>query len=133
MPETRLNHNELEVMRILWDKSPLKPVEVQAEFGWAIENATLRSVLRGLMEKGHVKRRRKGKAFYYRSVSSRRRILSTMTRRLADAFCGGSRADLLLHLVEKERLTGEEIEELRRVAERRTAPRANDSKDREKP
>ncbi len=42
---SELNENEYEVLRILWDAGELKPAEIQTEFGWEIENATLRSVL----------------------------------------------------------------------------------------
>ena len=30
----RINDNELEVMRLLWDDAPRKPGEIQEEFGW---------------------------------------------------------------------------------------------------
>ena len=51
-----LNRNELEAMRILWEHGMMKPAEIQEEFSWPIENATLRSVHAGLIEKGHVRR-----------------------------------------------------------------------------
>ena len=62
---TSLNQNELEALRILWERGELKPAEIQAHFSWPIENATLRSVLVNLVEKKHITRRLQGKAFFY--------------------------------------------------------------------
>lgn len=113
---SELNKNELEAMRILWKNGPLKPAEIQRRFAWPIENATLRSVLRVLMQKGHVKRRRKGKAYFYHAKVSRRGILSKMARRMAEVFSAGSAADLIAQLIKTENLTREEIQELRQIA-----------------
>ena len=49
-PVISLNKNELEALRILWEKGELKPADIQARFSWSIENATLRSVIVNLVE-----------------------------------------------------------------------------------
>jgi len=111
-----LNQNELETMRILWEHGNMKPAEIQEGFAWPIENATLRSVLAGLMDKGHVTRRKNGKAYYYRAASNRRKGLSRMAQRMAQVFAGGSTAELIAQLIRMERLSPEDIEELRHMA-----------------
>lgn len=111
-----LNQNELEALRILWEHGSMKPAEIQEKFSWPIENATLRSVLAVLMEKGHVSRRKNGKAFFYRATSNRRKSLSKMARRMAQVFAGGSTAELIAQLIRTEKLSPREIEELRRIA-----------------
>ena len=113
---TELNKNELEAMRILWKNGPLKPAEIQHRFSWPIENATLRSVLRVLMDKAHIKRHKKGKAYYYQPKASRRGVFSKMARRMAEVFSAGSAADLIAQLIKTERLTKEEIQELQQIA-----------------
>ena len=90
-----LNPNEVEVLRILWDLGPRKPAEIQTAFGWKIENATLRSVLRGLIEKRLLVREKQGKAFYYRARVTRRSQLRRTARRMAEVFAGGSTAVLV--------------------------------------
>ena len=112
----QLNRNELETMRVLWEKGSLKPAEIQGDFAWPIENATLRSVLRVLMDKRLVTRRKVGKAYYYRAKASRRRVLRNMAQRMAHVFTGGSAADLIAQLIKAENLSKKEVEELRRVA-----------------
>jgi BlaI family penicillinase repressor len=116
-----LNRNELEAMRVLWHEGALKPAEIQEHFSWPIENATLRSVLRVLMEKGQLTRRKKGRAFYYKTKASRRGVLSTMSRQMAHVFTGGSTADLIAQLIKTEKLSKAEIEELRQIAEARAS------------
>jgi predicted transcriptional regulator len=111
-----LNQNELETMRVLWEHGRMKPAEIQEDFSWPIENATLRSVLAGLMEKGHVTRRKNGKAYYYRAASNRGKGLSRMANRMAQVFAGGSTAELIAQLIRIEKLSPEDIEELRRIA-----------------
>ena len=58
---------ELEVMQVLWEHGLLKPGELQEHFLRPIGNAALRSVLLVLLEKEHVIRVRKGRAYYYKA------------------------------------------------------------------
>ncbi len=120
---TDLNKNELEAMRVLWEEGPLKPSEIQEHFGWPIENATLRSVLRVLVEEGHAARRKLGKAFVYRARSSRKGIMASMAQMVARVCCGGDPAHLIAQLIRTEKLSKEEIAELRRIADEKLSPR----------
>ena len=118
---TEFRKSEFDVMRILWEKGPLRPAEIQELFAWRIDNGTLRSVLRVLMEKGHLKRRKVGNAFVYRANASRQRLQSRMARLMADVFTGGSTADLIAQLIKTEKLSSREIEELSRITEEKAS------------
>ncbi|MCA9413452.1 MAG: BlaI/MecI/CopY family transcriptional regulator [Candidatus Omnitrophica bacterium] len=123
---TDLREAELEAMRILWEaEGPLKPADIQKDFSWEIDNGTLRSTLAGLMEKGHVSRDKKGKAFFYRPKTSREKVMSQITGRLANFFSGGSAADFITQLIKTEKLSPEEIAELRRIADMKIEAEAN--------
>ncbi len=111
-----MNRNELEALRILWARGEQKPGEIEAEFSWPIDNGTLRSVLRVLMEKDLVTRRRDGRAFYYTARKSREGMLAGLTRQLAHVFSGGSTAGLIAQLIKTENLAPKELAELRRLA-----------------
>lgn len=106
---------------ILWDHGALKPADIQERFAWPIENATLRSVLLLLVDKGYAARRKDGKAFFYRAKASRRGLFTSMTQRMAHVFTGGSAAGLIAQLIQQEKLSPEEIEELRRVADEKAS------------
>jgi BlaI family penicillinase repressor len=100
MSANSLNQNELEAMRILWEHGELKPAEIQSRFNRKIENATLRSVLNNLVEKGHITRKQKGKAFHYVALVPKATLLQSMIRMLAHVFAGGSPQGLVAQLVE---------------------------------
>lgn len=108
---------ELDVMRILWDNGPLKPGEIQERFPRPIKDPALRSYLTILVEKGHVSRRRTGKAFVYRALTPRERAFRAMVGRIVDAFCEGSARKLLAHLVREEKLSPQDLRDLERIAE----------------
>ncbi|MCB2155428.1 BlaI/MecI/CopY family transcriptional regulator [bacterium] len=111
-----LRDNELEAMRVLWEESPLKPADVQKRFGWSIDNGTLRSALVNLVEKGHARREKRGKAYFYWAVTKRPRLLRELSRRMSQVFAEGSTAGLIMELLRTERLTPKQLEELQRIA-----------------
>ena len=111
-----LSKNELEVLRILWERKELKPAEIQEAFSWAIENATLRSILINLLEKGHVTRCLDGKAYRYEARVPKATLLQATSRALARVFSGGSTKELLMQLVETEDIGPSDIEFIRATA-----------------
>ena len=114
-----LSKNELEVLRILWERKKLKPAEIQDAFSWTIENATLRSTLFNLVEEGHVTRSLDGKAFRYAARVPKATLLQATSRALARVFSGGSTKELLLQLVETEDIAPSDLEFIRASATRR--------------
>jgi predicted transcriptional regulator len=111
-----LNRNELEALRILWEHGEAKPAEIEEAFDWDIDNGTLRSVLRVLMDKDLVVRRKAGKAYFYKAKKSRDGVMSRMTRHMARVFAGGSSVDLIAQLIKTEKLSPADLAELRRIA-----------------
>jgi len=117
----RFTAGEMEVMQILWEHGTLKPAEIQKLFPRPIKNAALRSYLTILVEKGHLTRRAKGKAFYYRAKTKRESTFRSMLGDLVDTFCGGSTEALLCELLAKEKLSREELLELQHLAQQQSA------------
>ena len=113
---SRFTAGEMQVMRILWNHGELKPSEIEEHFPRPIKNAALRSYLTILMEKGHLVRRRKGNAFYYRPKTKRESSFRSMLGDLVNNFCGGSSEALLCHLLAKEKLSEQELLDLQRMA-----------------
>lgn len=116
VPMNELNENEREALRILWELDEAKPAEIQSQFGWDIENATLRSVLRNLIDKGFVSRRKDGKAYFYKALSRRSSLFGQAMQRMAEIFTGGSKAGLILELLRREKLSAEELAALQDIA-----------------
>ncbi len=115
-PIPNLSRTHLHVLQILWDADEsLKPSEIEERFQWPIENATLRSVLKILMEKGEIQREKQGKAYLYFPKKNKKNALSELFAGLAEVFTGGSRAGLVAQLLQDEKLSDEEIEELKKI------------------
>lgn len=114
---THFTKGELRVMRLLWEHGELKPGELQERFPDPIKNPALRSYLSILVDKGHVSRRRVGKAYVYKAITPRRKAFMTMLGELVETFCDGSTEKLLLALVRKERLSEDDLVELKRLAD----------------
>jgi BlaI family transcriptional regulator, penicillinase repressor len=108
---------EMEVMRIVWEHGELKPSEIQRRFPRPIKNAALRSYLTILHKKGHLARRRRGNAFYYRPKTKRESTFRSMLGDLVDTFCNGSVEALLCRLLAKEKLSPDELLDLQRMAQ----------------
>jgi predicted transcriptional regulator len=113
---TSLNQNELEALRILWERGELKPAEIQAHFSWPIENATLRSALVNLVGKKHLTRRLQGKAFHYSARIPKATLLQTTLRTMARVFAGGSYRDLVAQLMETSDIKATDLRLIRQTA-----------------
>ncbi len=114
-----LNNVELEILSVLWTKNPRKPSEIQEALEHDIENATLRSVLRVLVDRGYLERELVGKAYYYRPAKKASVVRRSLTDRLASVFAGGSRFGLIAQLLQEEKLTPAQIRELEQLAKSR--------------
>ncbi|MCX7045417.1 MAG: BlaI/MecI/CopY family transcriptional regulator [Candidatus Sumerlaeota bacterium] len=113
---------ELDVMRILWERGELKPAEIIAAFPRPVKNSAMRSFLAVLTRKGHVVRRRKGKAYYYKACTKPDSALNLLLRRTIDVFFGGSTEALLCRLIRAEKYSDKQLMELKRLADRRNPP-----------
>lgn len=114
---------ELEVMQVLWRHDSLKPAEILDQLDRPLTNPALRSTLRVLMEKGHVTRRKRGKAYFYRPKKSAPATLKKMSRRLAELFCGGSSYELIAELIKSEKLSAEDLRQLQELAKETSSTR----------
>ncbi len=113
----RFTEGEMEVMKILWEHGELKPAGIQELHPRPIKNPALRSYLKILVEKGHVTRRRVGKAFYYRARTRRETAYRSMLRQIVQSFCGGSTEAFLCNLIREEDLSERELIELKKMAD----------------
>ena len=115
----RFTPGELKVMKLLWEHGELKPSELQDRFPEPIKNPALRSFLTILLEKGHVVRRRVGRAYYYKAVTRSRSALRTMLGELVDTYFGGSVQALVMNIIKAERLSEDELLKLKQLADDR--------------
>ena len=117
-PPVELSAVELEILGILWTDHPRKPAEIEEALSRRIENATLRSILVGLVEKGYLKRDRVGKAYFYRPARKASSVRRKITDSLATIFAEGSRLGLIAQLIKDEKLSADQVKELQKLADK---------------
>ena len=113
----RLTPGELKVMRLLWQHGELTPPEIGERYRPKMKDSALRACLGVLLEKGHVRRRREGRAYVYDAVTPQKRAFKTMLRDLLENFCDGSARTLMMNLAEEETLSPSDLRELKRLAQ----------------
>ncbi|KAA5542704.1 BlaI/MecI/CopY family transcriptional regulator [Roseiconus nitratireducens] len=118
----RLTPGELKVMRLLWKHGEMKPPEIGERYKPPIKDAALRACLAVLLEKGHVERRREGRAYVYRARTKQHRAYKTMLRELLDNFCDGSARQLMMNLAEQESLSEDDLQEIKRLTKSTQTP-----------
>ena len=116
-PGERISEAEHAVMEALWRNSPLTAAEVSdrvaPERGWSL--ATVKTLLSRLVAKKAVATEPDGRRFLYSPAIERTDYVGSESRRLVDRLFGGRAAPLLVHLVESEALSDEDIAEIERL------------------
>lgn len=124
---SKFTDGELDVMRILWEHGELKPAEIIERFPRPIKNPAMRSFLSVLVRKGHVARRKVGKAFFYSARTRPDPTCRAMLGKVIDVFFSGSTEALLCRLIRSEKLTDRQLLELKRIAQQGKPPRKKTS------
>jgi len=106
---------EREILQVLWDQGPGTVREVQDRLAADWQRSTVITLLQRLETKGYVDSDKSGHAFVFRAIVSRDELVHQKMRELADDFCGGRAAPLLLSFAQRQRFSAEEVAELRQL------------------
>lgn len=124
MPSTppALTGQELEIMKIVWRLGPASVRQVHEALSERrkIAYTTVMTLMTILQRKGHLKRKLAGRAYVYQPTQQKRQVMRGMVREFLDRVFNGSAEPLLLHLVEDEQLSAEDLEEIARTMRRKT-------------
>ena len=115
-----LTDAELRVMDALWSKGSATVSDVLASLPRDIPLAysTVLTTLRILERKGYLKHHKEGRAFVYRPLVAREQESDKAVTHLLRRFFEGSPELLMLKLVERRKISAQELERLRkRIAE----------------
>jgi BlaI family penicillinase repressor len=77
-----------------------------------LKEATVRTILRRLEEKGYLTHTVDGRAYVYRAVTPPRTLAARAVRAIVDTFCRGSVEELVTGLLEGEVLDDDELRAL---------------------
>lgn len=109
-----LTELENEVMHAVWDAgpSPVEAVHYVVSRNRKLKEATIRTILRRLEQKGYLRHDIQGRAYVYRAVEPARSLAARAVRQIIDRFCRGSVEELVSGMVEAKVLTKSELETL---------------------
>lgn len=114
----RITDAELAVLRALWERGPLTAraiaESIYPQCGES-EIGAVHSLLKRLEGKRLVQRDRRDRAHRFSAAVSQTEAAGSELEATARKLSGGSLAPLIMHLVENQRLTREEIDQLRRL------------------
>jgi len=97
----------------------------ERDYGWSA--STVKTLLRRLVEKGHLRTRRVGTSFLYRPSRTVHRALRDSADQLLDHVVPGALGPLIQYMVGKSRLSGDELNELRTFLDEQKADEENDA------
>ncbi len=83
-----------------------------------LKDATVRTLLRRLEQKGYAGHEEQGRTYLWRALERRRSLAARLLREVADRFCHGSVEELVTAMVEDEAIDPRELRELARRLER---------------
>ena len=119
MSTPKIFESEYRFCLILWEHEPVKSSELvnlcKEQLGW--KPTTTYTVIKKIEAKGYIKRTDPG--FICVSLISKKDVCESETQGLIDKLFGGSRKALFSALLEDEKLTQDEIDELRKLIAKR--------------
>ncbi|WP_419252751.1 BlaI/MecI/CopY family transcriptional regulator [Caulobacter sp. ErkDOM-YI] len=115
----RISTAESQVMRALWAKSPLSAEEIiaalPADQDWA--DATVKTLLNRLLKKDAIAADRDGRRFLYRPLVAQGDYVHAESQGLLDRLFDGRLAPLVAHFSQREKLSDQDVADLRRLLE----------------
>lgn len=117
--QTKIYDSEYRLLELLWAREPISAKNLSLAAAQEIDwnKNTTYTILKKLVEKGHVRRDEPG--FLCTSLISKDAVRKAEARSLVNRFFGGSRKLLFSALLEDEKLTEEELTQLRQMIDAR--------------
>ncbi len=110
----RISQSELDIMNVLWEKSPMAASEVVERLDnnkdWS--SRTVKTLLSRLVEKGALSTEADGRRYLYTPLIAKDTYASHAAKSLSERLFGGRAAPLVAHLAKGEGLSETDIEEL---------------------
>jgi BlaI family penicillinase repressor len=119
-PSTTLTGAELEIMHVVWskEKATVRDVYEALRERRKVAYTSVMTVMKILEQKGHLKKKQQERAYVYQPARPRSQVLGVMVRDFVDRVFQGAAKPLLVHLMEDERLSQNDLAEIRRLLEK---------------
>jgi predicted transcriptional regulator len=111
---TTLTEQELEIMKVVWER---ESVTVRDVYEALLERrkvayTTVMTMLKILEQKKYLKKSQSERAYVYRPAQPKRQVIGAMVKEFVNRVFNGSAEPLLVHLVQENNLTREDLEEI---------------------
>ncbi len=116
-----LTELESAVMGAVWAAGPssVESVHQVVSKNRKLKEATIRTLLRRLEQKGYLRHAVEGRAFIYREVEPARSLAARAVRQIIDRLCRGSVEELVSGMVDANVLSKDELNRLAEFVRRR--------------
>jgi len=117
-PAPRISETEWEIMKIIWSRGSCAAGDIisvlqRADASW--HPRTAKAFLNRLVKKKVLGFRKEGRAYVYRALVRQEDCVDAASESFLDRVFGGSLKPMLAHFVQRDKLSAEEIRELRRL------------------
>jgi predicted transcriptional regulator len=112
-----LAEQELEIMKIVWRKGSATVRDVYEELltRRKIAYTTVMTMMGILEQKGHLKKTANERAYVYFPSQPQHEVVGNMVQDFVKRVFNGSAKPLLVHLIEDEKISAEELDEISRL------------------
>src|SRR5215831_14559715 len=114
---TTLTGQELEIMKIVWQRESVTVRDVYEELlqHRKVAYTTVMTMMKILEQKRFLKKSEAERAYQYRPAQPQRQVIGAMVKDFINRVFNGSAEPLLVHLVEDKHLTQQDLEEIARL------------------
>ena len=121
--KSTLTGQELEIMKVVWRLGPATVRQVYEDLlkQRKIAYTTVMTMMNILETKGFLKKKSGDKAFVYSPSKPEKQVIRAMVREFVDRVFNGAAEPLLLHLVEDDQLSKQELDEIRKSIQEKKA------------
>jgi predicted transcriptional regulator len=114
---TTLTEQELEIMKIVWERDTATVRDVYEALleRRKVAYTTVMTMMKILEQKKYLKKTQADRAYVYRPAQPKGQVIGDMVRDFVNRVFNGSAEPLLVHLVEEHDLSQEDLDEIARI------------------
>jgi BlaI family penicillinase repressor len=120
---------ELEILKVLWNESPLPVRDVRARLeehaGRVLAHSSVITMLNIMVRKGFLRRKKQGNLFLFSPKVEKESVAGGMMGDLLSRVFDGSPSAMVLNLIETADIDADELAELRRLIGRKAKEQAS--------
>jgi BlaI family penicillinase repressor len=118
-----LTEQELEIMKIVWarDSATVRDVYEALLERRKIAYTTVMTMMKIMEQKKYLLKTQEDRAYIYRPAKPKNQVIKGMVREFVNRVYNGSAEPLLVHLIEDQRLSRKDLEEIAQMIRRKEA------------